>query len=268
VPEETSAASPDAVPEEPPAAESPVPEEPPAAEPPAAPRPRRRRRIALVAGAVVAAMAVAVAVIALTASPANPYATPDSYCALVSPATVAKYLPGQAHRKSGKDNCVWIVANSGYLFVSADVADSAAEARTDFAELIRSSKNANSTKTTTVTGTRVVTGLGDQATAMFSASTPAAKLGKRGSGVFLFIRTRNALIQVVRTDQSPGAVRPAAMLLPDVVAIAREVMAAMPLLGPGSPGVGVHISLDVSHPVGGVILREPGRGDQHRGVAE
>jgi hypothetical protein len=214
-------------------------------------------------------MAAAVAAIALTASPTNPYATPDSYCALVSAATVAKYLPGQVHRKSGKDNCAWTVVNSRALFVSADVAASAAEARTGFPELIRSTKNANSTKTTTVTGTRVVTGLGDQATAMFLASTLAAKPGKRGSGVFLFIRTRNALIQVVRTDQSPGAVRSAATLLPDVVAIAREVMAAMPLLGPGSPGVGVHITLDVSHPVGGaVIFGDPRRGDQHRGIAE
>jgi hypothetical protein len=60
-------------------------------------------------------------------------------------------------------------------------------------------------------------------------------------------------------------------LLPGAIAIAiaREVMAAMPLLGPGSPGVGVHISLDVSYPVGGgVILGDTGRGDQYRGIAE
>ena len=48
MPEETSAASPDAVPEEPPTPQPPAPE-PPAPQPPAAPRPRHRRRIALVA---------------------------------------------------------------------------------------------------------------------------------------------------------------------------------------------------------------------------
>jgi len=57
--------------------------------------------------------------------------------------------------------------------------------------------------------------------------------------------------------------------LQSAAATAREVLAAMPALSPGSPGVGVHISLDVSHPVGGVvILGDRGRGDQHRGIAE
>lgn len=236
----------------------------------APPRPRRRRqRIALIGGAAVAAMAVAVAVIALTASPANPYAAPGSVCALVSPATVAKYAPGQAHGKNDKGTCLWDAGKSNALLVDAEVTDSTAQARTDFTDVIRQTEKANSTKTTTVTGSRVVTGLGDQATAMFFASTPAAKPGKRGSGVFLFIRTRNALIQVVRSDGNPGAVHLGPTLLPGAIAIAREIMAAMPTLGPGSPGVGVHISLDVSHPVGGVVIfGDPGRGDQHRGIAE
>ena len=258
MPEETSVASPEDVPDE----------------PPVAPRPphRRRRRVTLIVGAVVAAMAVAVAVIALTASPANPYAAPHSVCALVSPATVAKYVPGRPRIKGAEDSCTWNVKASDGLAIFVSVLDSAAQARTGFTQLIQQNRKGGTYQgsTTTVTGTRAVTGLGDQATVLYQFSTAKKNPGKRARAACLFIRSRNAIIQVLLGIQLPGAAdRPGAAFLPGTIAIAREVMAAMPLLGPDSPGVGVHISLDVSHPVGDlVILGEPGRGDQHWGIAE
>ena len=133
MPEETSETSPDAVPEEPPAQD-----EPPSDPLPDPPRPHRRRRqpIALIAGGVLAAMAVAVAVIALTASPANPYATPGSACALVSPGTVAKYVPGRVHGKRIGNACDWDAGTNGGLVVFAYVLDNAAQARTGFAQVV------------------------------------------------------------------------------------------------------------------------------------
>jgi hypothetical protein len=203
-------------------------------------------------------MAATVAAIGLTASPANPYAAPRSVCALVSPATVAKYAPGHAHGKSIGDDCEWLTGKSGGLLIYAATVDSAAQARTGFTDVIQRTRKANTTNKAMVTGTRAVAGIGDQATAMFETSTALADPGKRGSAVFLFVRSRNAVFQVVRTVADPSAVHPSsAALLPGAIAIAREVMAAMPTLGPGSPGVGVHISLDVSHPAGGVILGDP-----------
>lgn len=213
-------------------------------------------------------MAAAVAAIALTASPDLAYSVPGSVCALVRPATVAKYLPGPAHAKSAASECQWSTGTTG-LVVYASVFDSAAQVRKGFTQVIQATGKANMTKRSTVTGTRAVTGLGDKATAMFVTSALTADPGKRGGSVTLFVASGNAVIQVIRIDGNPGDARqygPA--LLPGAIAIAREVLAAMPTLGPGSPGVGVHITLDVSHPVGGVILGDPRRGDQHRWVAE
>jgi hypothetical protein len=244
-----------------------VPEETDAA---AVPRPphRQRQRIALIAGAAATAMAAAVAVIALTAAPANPYATPRSVCTLVSPATVAKYVTGQVHGKSIANGCQWDAGASGGLVVVFSLADNAAQARTGFTESVQAARKKLSYQGTTsiVTGTRAVTGLGDQATVLFESSTTKKHPGTHTGSVSLYIRSRNAIIEVARGAALSGA---APALVPGAIAIAREVMAAMPTLGPGSPGVGVHISLDVSHPVGGVvILGDPGRGDQHRGIAE
>jgi hypothetical protein len=216
------------------------------------------------------ALAVAVAALALTASPTDPYALPPNVCALVSPATLAKYVPGRPHGKKTVQNCTWDAGEDGALVVYASVLNTAAQARTGFPQLIQRTKQVNTTKTTTVTGLRAVGGLGDQATAMFETATSATHPDKRENGVYLFILSRNAIFQVIRFSADSGAARlsgPA--LLPGAIAIAREVMAATPLLGPSSPGVGVHISLDVSYPVGGaVILGDTGRGDQHRGIAE
>lgn len=269
MPDETNAAAPDVDEAEPPSGDQ---AEPPPDPPPAAPRPprRRRQRIALIVGAAVTAMAVAVAVIALTASPANPYAAPHSVCSLVSPATVTKYVPGQAHRKETHGYCEWSAGPGSGLVFEAIVVDSSAQARTGFTQEVRQTRKANTNKRTTVTGTPAVTGLGDQATVLF-LTTVTAKPAKRSNSAYLFVRSRNAIFQVLLSaGADAGAVPPSsATLLPGAIAIAREVMAAMPTLGPGSPGVGVHISLDVSHPVGGVvILGDPGRGDQHRGIAE
>lgn len=75
-------------------------------------------------------MAVAVAVIALTASPANPYAAPHSVCALVGHATVAKYISGRPHLRVSKGYCEWSAGTSGDLYFEAIVAGSSAQART------------------------------------------------------------------------------------------------------------------------------------------
>jgi hypothetical protein len=256
VSEETSVASPEDVPDE----------------PPVSPRPpyRRRRRVTLIVGAVVAAMAVAVAVIALTASPANPYAVPRSVCALVGHATVAKYISGRPHLRVSKGYCEWSAGTNGDLYFEAIVAGGSAQARTGFTQEIKQAREANTNKRTTVVGAPPMTGLGDQATILF-LTTVTAKPARRSNSAYLFVRSRNAIFQVLLSAGGDAGAAPtsSATLLSGAIAIAREVMAAMPTLGPGSPGVGVHISLDVSRPVGDlVILSEPGRGGQHRGIAE
>jgi hypothetical protein len=230
---------------------------------------RRPQRIALIAGAAVVAMAAAAAALFLTASPTTPYAAPGSVCTLVSPATVVKYLPGGAHGKSAEQNCVWPAGDSGALIVYASVLDNATQARTGFPQLIQRVNQANTNKGSTVTGMRAVTGLGDQAAATFQTSASSTHPGKRANVVFLFVRSRNAIFQVIRIGGDSAAARlsgPA--LLPGAIAIAREVMAAMTTLGPSSPGVSVNVTLDVRYPVNVVILGEPGRGDQHQGIAE
>ena len=158
--EETSVASPEDVPDE----------------PPVSPRPphRRRRRVTLIVGAVVAAMAVAVAVIALTASPANPYAAPHSVCALVDHATVAKYISGRPHLRVSKGYCEWSAGTSGDLYFEAIVVGSSTQARTGFTQEVKQTRKANTNKRTTVAGTPPVTGLGDQATVLFPARPPGA----------------------------------------------------------------------------------------------
>jgi hypothetical protein len=214
-------------------------------------------------------MAAAVTALFLAASPTTPYAAPGSVCTLVSPATLAKYLPGRAGGKSARQNCIWSAGDSGALIVYASVLDNATQARTGFPQVIRSVKQANANKRSTVTGMRAVTGLGDQAAATFQTSASSTHPGKRANVVFLFVRSRNAIFQVIRIGGDSGAARlsgPA--LLPGAIAIARQVMAAAPTLGPSSPGVSVNVTLDVRYPVGAVILGEPGCGDQHQGIAE
>lgn len=284
MPDDTYAAA-DADPDEPPSdgQEEPPPddreesppddrEESPPGPPPAAPRPshRRRQRIALIAGAAVAATAVAVTTLVLTASPARQYATPANVCSLVSPATVARYLPGPVRGKSSNGECNWSADKQGGFLVLVSVLAGTTDMRKAFTQIVQGSDKGlkqNGT-TTTITGKQAVTGVGDQATALFEASTGPKSGHKPVAATFLILRSDNAIIQVLRVSPlSPAVSGPA--LLSGSAAIAREVIAAMPTLGPGSPGVGVHISLDVSHPVGDlVILGEPGRGDQHRGIAE
>jgi hypothetical protein len=185
---------------------------------------------------------------------------------------VAKLVSGKTRRQGGGNSCQWQGSTGDDLGVIVDVLSDDQQARGSFTTDVRNTEHEKVDEGTTATflGTRTVTGVGDQATVLFEALTTAAFDGKHVNEADLIVRTRNAVIQVIRLTGTIDAARlPGPALVPGAAATAREVQAGMPTLGPGSPGVGVHISLDVSHPVGDlVILGEPGRGDQHRGIAE
>jgi hypothetical protein len=196
--------------------------------PPAAPRSPSRRRIALLAGVAVVVVAAGVSAIILS-SPGSKYASPANVCDLVSRATVAKYLPGQADSHRDQGSCQWFgdTGTGDGLDASVSVLGGAAEAKGDFTEVVRLSeqKTTANGETQTVTGKQAVTGLGDQATALFGTISGGPLGDTRVGLALLFVRSGNAVIQVNRTTGTPRA---AAASLPGVIAVARELLGALP----------------------------------------
>ena len=196
--------------------------------PPAAPRSPGRRRIALLAGAAVVVVAAGASAIILS-SPGPKYASPANVCDLVSRATIAKYLPGQADSHRDECSCQWFgdTGTGDGLDVSVSVLGGATEAKGDFTEVVRLSeqKTTANGETQTVTGKQAVTGLGDQATALFGTISGGPLEDTRVGLALLFARSGNAVIQVSRTTGTP---RTAAASLPGVIAVARELLAALP----------------------------------------
>lgn len=196
--------------------------------PPAAPRSPGRRRIALLAGVAVVVVAAGASAIILS-SPGPKYASPANVCDLVSRATIAKYLPGQADSHRDEGSCQWFgdTGTGDGLDVSVSVLGGATEAKGDFTEVVRLSeqKTTANGETQTVTGKQAVTGLGDQATALFGTISGGPLEDTRVGLAVLFVRSGNAVIQVSRTTGTPRA---AAASLPGVIAVARELLAALP----------------------------------------
>jgi hypothetical protein len=197
--------------------------------PPAAPRSFMRRRITLIAGTAVAIVAATTTAIVLSASQGPTYAPLGNVCALVSRATIAKYLPGQADSHRDQGSCQWFgdTGTGDGLDVSVSVLAGATEARGAFTEIVRFSeqKSTANGETQTVTGKQAVTGLGDQATALLGTISGGPLQDTRVGLALLFVRSGNAVIQVNRTTGTPRA---AAASLPGVIAVARVILAALP----------------------------------------
>jgi hypothetical protein len=214
--EETSATDPDGDPE------TPVTDSPPAV-----PHSPSHRRIALLAGVAVVVVAAASSAIILS-SHGPEYASPASVCALVSRATVARYVPGEEQSHNAAGGCQWFgdTGTGGGLDLFVSVLAGATEARGVFTETIRLSEQKTKAKgeTQTVTGKQAVTGLGDQATALFGTVSGGPLRDTRVGSLLLVVRSGNAVIQVGRTTGTPRA----AASLPGAVAVAREVLAALP----------------------------------------
>jgi len=188
-----------------------------------------RRRITLIAGGAVVIVAAATTAIVLSASPAPTYASPANVCALVSRATIAKYLPGQADSHRDQGSCQWFggTGTGDGLAASVSVLGGATEAKGNFTEVVRLSeqKATANGETQTVTGKQAVTGLGDQATALFGTISGGPLQDTRVGLAILFVRSGNAVIQVSRTTGTPRA---AAASLAGVIAVARVILAALP----------------------------------------
>ena len=196
--------------------------------PPAAPRFFMRRRITLIAGAAVVIAAAAAAAIVLSASQGPAYASPANVCALVSRTTVAKYVPGEERSHNAYGGCQWFgdTGKGDGLDLIVSVLAGAKQARGAFTEVVRFSEQKSTAdgETQTVTGKQAVTGLGDQATALFGTISGGPLQDTRVGSLRLVVRSGNAVIQVGRTIGTPSAATP----LPGAVAVAREVLAALP----------------------------------------
>jgi hypothetical protein len=205
--------------------------------PPAAPQsPGRRRKalIAVIAGAVLAAAAASA--IALGSPSQGPrYARPRNVCDLVTAATLTKYVPGlddipgspNAVGRPAPGNCDWITANailSVFVVVYSSSSDGATSARQFFNGRVQElgKGGTGSGLRMTTTGKRPVAGLGDQATALLQTMTVLTG-GKDRDWADLFVRSGNAEIEINYSVSIPSAAQ-----LPAAIAVARDVLAALP----------------------------------------
>jgi len=188
-----------------------------------------------VAGILSAAVIAAGVILAGRTTPQpQEYASPGNPCALVSQATVAKYLPsasitGPVPGVSGAGGpqvggCAWN-APTGSLVVDVSVYGSLAgpaDAQQGFDSYVQANSRGasfGSGEGVSVTGERSVTGLGDQARVIFQTLTPAPSYL-----VDLHIRAGNAEIDVdlERYSKPAGAAQ-----LAKTIAIARTVLASL-----------------------------------------
>ena len=186
-----------------------------------------------VAVIVIAALA-ATAVIVVTQLASHPrgYAVPGNPCAMVSPATLAKYLPGGS--VTGPDpglplpgvsktsGCSW-ASGTGDVTVQVSVYGSAtgpAGAEQGFDEFVQADRQTRALgpgSAASITGERPVARLGDQAKAIFKSVTPGPS-----SLVDLHIWSDNAEVEVSFSAFSKQA---SAAQLTAAVAVARNVLA-------------------------------------------
>jgi hypothetical protein len=166
------------------------------------------------------------------------YTVPPHGCRLVAAATLARYLPGatvaagttDTPRGSGpgprQSSCTWADANLDSLTVTVDKYASATglnSAQASFEYDVQS--YGQSGNGTTVNGTRPVSGLGDEATAIF-------QIDQLSQGVFLTVWSGNTEIQVTYDSSTiiygDGAPAVRAAQLRAATAVARDILAALP----------------------------------------
>lgn len=185
-------------------------------------------RAALLAG--VTAMArdslAALANPARFSGPVGPvYASPHDACTLIRASTLATYVPGATADGSAPKNnagselssCFWS-GLAGYINVFITISSDADNAEGGFDLDVQNAKEPWSG--ITVVGSQPVTGLGEQATAIFQTVTGSPS-------VDLFIWSGNAEIEVNLVNVTPGSPGRATMLAGDVAA-ARDVLARLP----------------------------------------
>lgn len=192
--------------------------------PPSQPLWRRRTTIIAAAAVLLAAAGAAVAVRLTSQSPqSQDHAVLANPCVMVSPATLAKYLPGATSTgplprigppSSGvpdSGGCSW-QAPGGYLTVIATIYGSATGqygAQQGFDSTVHANSRGGSAD-------RPVPGLGDQATAIFRTIAPGPLYDTE-----LYVRSGDALIMVGLGTSKPGD----AAALSRATAIARDVLA-------------------------------------------
>lgn len=196
---------------------------------PGATSPARTARLLAGATAMARDSLAALADPAAAAVPREPsYANPDDACRLVSASTLARYAPGAGAGESGgtvgsadlgengEQTCAWYPSTGNLhlqvtTYASIDDAQAGLQADIKFARQLPDE---------TVTGAREVTGLGEQATAVFEVYA-----GSRT--VELVARSGNAVIDVSYGDPAfPPELTRDGKLAADI-AIARDVLAGL-----------------------------------------
>ena len=196
-------------------------------------------RDVLVALANPAAAASAAAAPAASSAgpPASPslqgprYVSPRDPCTLVRAATLARYAPGATASKipvpSGTtvpgapqlSNCGWATPNASILLELTIDSDSAA-ARQGYEFGVQYARQ--NQQGLTFHGAKAVTGVGQQATAIFQVMTG------NSPSVALYVWSGNAEFQVSFTDLPFGTQTSRAAKLAAVIAMARDILAALP----------------------------------------
>src|SRR5215472_7136409 len=160
-----------------------VPESPPAASAPGG-SPPRRQLIIMITAAAALLVVVAVIIAVRAASQSQEYAALENPCAMVSPATLARYLPGASaggpvlvgHASSPgvphSGGCAWNASDGGLLvaviiYPSATGQNGAQQGFDSVVQADRRPQNFCCGDTARVTGVQSVPGLGDQATAIY-----------------------------------------------------------------------------------------------------
>lgn len=207
--------------------------------------PRRRRPLVLGAAAVLVAALIAVVAVVLAGQPASAkrkYTALPAPCTMLTSDTVARFLPGASSSPAGAapgraskvGACTWSSIAGGEdrtLILQVDVYDSAtgtSSARQAYAREVPASNCRCQGYTVT---RQAVTGLGDQATMLFTTTSAKRNAGSwTAPAVNLLVRSGNADINVGYTVAGIGraAAPPGdAALHATTVAMARDVLTAL-----------------------------------------
>jgi hypothetical protein len=219
--------------------------------PPLPTAPWRRRtnpRVRIATAVVAAAVLASVVILVVKASAPRPaYASLPAPCAVVSLATVARYLPDPAPSPESMPadsayqagSCKWASVAGGEdrtLVAQVFLFDKSSEI-TAAQQAYNSSLSAFGCHCQGVTvGTRPVAGLGDQATAFFIADSPAAAVATAPNAAFpgtsLLVRSSNAEIALNYDAADPATGTPLASgadpgQLTGMIAVARGILTAL-----------------------------------------
>jgi hypothetical protein len=187
-----------------------------------------------VAAASAAAAPSAASPAAASPSPQGPhYASPHDPCRLVRAATLARYAPGAASKQLPApvdtvpgtpqlSNCGWIALN-GSLVLDLTIDADSASAQQGYEFAVQYARhNANGI---TFNGVQTVTGVGQHASAIFQTVSIASG---ESHTVVLFVWSGNADIEISFTHEPFGSEPSRATKLAADIAMARDVLAALP----------------------------------------